>query len=384
MDYQILAALPQAARRLSGRLKDIRRKLHQIPEPGFSEEKTSGFIAGMLAEMHIPFQDKIAGTGIVARIERGDGMPSVALRADIDALPISEQNDVPYRSRHEGCMHACGHDMHTACLLGALMLLDERKNALPVNVTAIFQPAEEKLPGGARRIIAEGVLSDYAVKAIFGLHVDPFLKTGAFAVKAGTMMASTAGFTITITGKGGHAAMPFKAVDPVLVAAHVITALQAVPGRMIDPLAPCVVTATQISAGSAFNIIPETAVIKGTARTLDPGTADKIPAYMERMIRGIAESYGAEYALDYVPGTPALVNDETMTGHVIATAVRLFGDGTVHDFKGTFGGEDCGDGSTGAAPLHHPRVNPDEEALIYGAAVLAGIALSFTGSDTAE
>jgi amidohydrolase len=374
----------------------IRRELHQIPEPGFKEFKTSQFIANILQKLGISSRTGIAQTGIIAEIQASknpDQKKTIALRADIDALPLEERTGLPFSSKHPGYFHACGHDMHVAGLIGALILLNERKDNLPVNVRAIFQPAEETLPGGASAMIAEGALENPEVSAIFGLHCDPYIPTGTIAVKAGPMMAATARFTIRIIGKGGHAARPFNCIDPIPIAAQVITALQTIPSRMIDPLKPCVFSVTKINAGTANNIIPQEAVFSGTARTLDAETAEEIPIKIETIIRGIVSAFGAEYQFDYKRGAPVLVNDAQMTVYVQTVARNLLGDDIVRGFESTFGGEDfaeylkivpgcffrlgCLKEGSESIQLHNEKFNPDEQALIYGSALLAELAMRF-------
>jgi len=383
----------ETATALFDHLKQIRREIHQIPECGFAEAKTSQYIAERLSNWNIPFRDNIAKTGIIARIDIEPSLPAIALRAELDALPITEQTGVSYCSKHEGFMHACGHDIHMTCLLGALRLLNERKSELPVNVIGIFQPAEETVPGGALNMIKEGVLKNPKVDAIFGQHVDPLAQTGTISLKAGPMMASTAKFTITVHGKGGHAASPFTAVDPIPVAAQIVTAVQNIASRMIDPFAPAVISITQVSAGTAYNIIPESASLVGTTRTLNSKTADMIPHKMEQIVKGITESFETRYTFEYTPGTPVLENDETKTDVVRRTGKHVLGDNAVQDYSGTFGGEDfaeylqivpgcffrlgCMKAGTEQYPLHHPKFNPDEQSIIYGTAMFAGIALHY-------
>ncbi len=373
-------------------LKQIRQNLHKIPEPGFKEEKTSACICRQLTDLSIPFK-RIAGTGVIADIISDRTYPTIALRADIDALPIEEKADVPFKSEHRGFMHACGHDIHTACLLGTLQILNRLSDRLPVNVRAVFQPAEESFPGGARTVINDGALEAPEVSAIFGLHVDPYFPTGQIALKSGAMMASTSKFTITVKGSGGHAAAPFKTVDPIPVASQIVLALQNIVSRMINPLAPCVISVTSINAGNTYNIIPEEAVITGTARTLDRETESIIPQKMKNLVDGITKSFGAEYKFLYEPGTTVLVNNEHMTEHVSTTAMDILGRENVIEYKGTLGGEDfadyleyvpgcffrlgCNLPNSEPVPAHNPFFNPDDRSLIYGMAVLAGTVLFY-------
>ena len=389
------------SREIFEELVRIRRELHKIPEPGFEEIKTSRFIAGILQEWNIPLRQGVAKTGLIASIESGSAKKTVALRADMDALPVDEQNDIPYRSKHKGFFHACGHDMHMTCLLGALAILNERKNDLPVNVRAIFQPAEEKIPGGALAVIKDKGLENPNVEAIFGLHVEPFLPTGCIAVKPGPMMASTAQFTIRVIGKGGHAAKPFKCIDPIPIAAQIVTSLQTITSPEysgIDPLKPGVITVTRINAGTAYNVIPEEATIQGSARSLDESTAEAFPEKIENIVKGIVSAYGADYTFEYNRGTTVLINDEKMTKHVQDVGKKILGSGAVRDYDGTLGGEDfaeyllhvpgcffrlgCALRGFGIeqVSLHNPKFNPDEHALIYGCAMLAGIIIDFRTS----
>ncbi|KPK92696.1 hypothetical protein AMJ80_06380, partial [bacterium SM23_31] len=261
------------------------------------------------------------------------------------------------------------------------------------NVRAIFQPAEEKIQGGALAVIQDKGLENPKVEAIFGLHVEPFLPTGCIAVKSGPVMASTAQFTIRVIGKGGHAAKPFECTNPISVAAQIVTSLQAITGGMIDPLKPGVLSVTTINAGTIFNVIPEEAAIQGSVRSLDESTAGAFPEKIENIVKGIVSAYGADYTFEYNRGTGVLVNDEAMTKHVQDVGRKLLGDGAVHDYVGTFGGEDfaeyllhvpgcffrlgCAQEGIEQESLHHPKFNPDERALIYGSAVLAGIIAGF-------
>lgn len=378
-------------------LVNIRRELHKIPEPGFKETKTARFIADILQKWKIEIRQGVAGTGIIASIESSPAKKTVALRADMDALPVDEKNDLPFRSKHKGYFHACGHDMHMTCLLGALAILNERKNNLPVNVRAIFQPAEEKIPGGALAVIKDKGLENPKIEAIFGLHVEPFLPTGCIAVKSGPMMAATAQFTIRVIGKGGHAAKPFKCIDPIPITAQIVTSLQTIPlNGLTYMLKTGVITVTKINAGTAYNIIPEEATLQGSARALDEYTAKAFPEKIENIVKSIVSACGADYTFEYNRGTAVLVNDEKMTKHVRDVGKKLLGGSAVRDYDSTLGGEDfaeyllrvpgcffrlgCAQEGIEPVSLHHPKFNPDEQALIYGCAMLAGIIIDFRTS----
>ncbi|GAB4351578.1 MAG: amidohydrolase [Cyanophyceae cyanobacterium] len=375
---------------LQPQLIEWRRHLHQYPELAFREEQTAAFVAKHLEQWGIPFRSAIAKTGIVATVTgtrppAGDRAkpPVLAIRADMDALPVQELNEVPYRSRHEGKMHACGHDGHTAILLGTAHYLWHHRDRFSGTVKLIFQPAEEG-PGGAKPMIDAGVLTDPAVDAIIGLHLWNNLPVGTVGVRPGPLMAAVETFKCEIFGRGGHGAMPHQTIDALLVAAQIVTALQAIVARNIDPLDAAVVTVGELYAGTALNVIADTARMTGTVRYFKPELEGAIQKRIEAIIAGICQAHGASYRLDYEQLYPATVNDPAiaeLVRSVVETAVET-PLGIVPECQ-TMGGEDmafflrevpgcyffvgAANGSLGLDfPHHHPRFNFDETALLTG------------------
>ena len=290
-----------------------RRHLHTNPELSFHEQKTSAFVAGKLDELGLTYE-KMADTGLVALI-KGD-MPSdkvVALRADMDALPITEANDVPYKSQNVGVMHACGHDAHTSSLLGTARILTELKSQFAGTVKLIFQPAEEKLPGGASLMIKEGVLENPKPQAVLGQHVMPLIDAGKVGFRAGKYMASTDELYVTVKGKGGHGAQPQQNIDPVIITAHILTALQQVVSRFADPKSPSVLSFGKVIANGATNVIPNEVYLEGTFRTMDEKWRDEAHKRMKKMAEGIAESMGGSCDFNIMRGYPFLINEEVLT-----------------------------------------------------------------------
>ncbi|HEU5320464.1 MAG TPA: amidohydrolase [Methylomirabilota bacterium] len=370
------------------RLVADRRDLHQYPELGFEEKRTSALVAGRLEQLGYDVRTGVAGTGVVAT--RGDGPKCVLLRADMDALPIEEANDVPYRSRHAGRMHACGHDGHVAIGLEVARRLADL--APPGGVKLAFQPAEET-SAGAQRMIAEGALERPTVHAAFGLHLWNELPVGSIGLMPGPIMAAVDQFEITIRGRGGHAAAPHQAVDPVVVAAHTITALQTVVTRSRNPAEEGVLSVTQVHAGHAFNVIPERAELRGTVRSYGGRFHDEAPALMERTVAHVAGAFGAEAELRYRRLNGPLVNDERMTALMREVALALVGPDRVLSGIRTMGGEDMSCflaavpgcfAFVGAAPAgrpptphHSPTFDIEEEALVIGAELLTRTAARY-------
>ena len=362
---------------------ELRRRLHQKPELGFREHLTAELISQKLQEWGIEHQTGIAQTGIVATIHGDKPGKVLAIRADMDALPIQEQNDVPYRSQHDGVMHACGHDGHTAIALSVAFYLSQHRQDFTGTVKIIFQPAEEG-PGGAKPMIEAGVLQNPQVDAIIGLHLWNNLPLGTVGVRNGALMAATESFRCTIQGKGGHGAIPQQTVDSILVAAHIVTALQTIVARNVSPLESAVVTVGEIHAGTAVNVIADTAYLSGTVRYFNPALGELIPQRLEQVIAGVCQIHGATYKLDYQRHYPAVINDAK-----IAELVRSVAEGVIETPLGivpecqTMGGEDMSFfleaipgcyfflGSANpdkdlAYPHHHPRFNFDETALGMG------------------
>ena len=319
----------------------IRRHLHRHPELSFKEFETAAFIAGKLREYAITYEDKIAQTGIVAEIRGNDPeSKTVALRADMDALAINEQNDVAYRSINNGVMHACGHDVHMACLLGAARILSEVKSEFKGTVRLIFQPSEESYPGGAKVMIEEGVLENPKPEAIFGQHVFPELEAGMIGMKPGKYMASTDEVFITVKGKGGHAAIPDKVVDPVLIASHIVIALQQIVSRKSKPVMPTVVSFGKISSEGKTNIIPDEVKLEGIIRTFDEDWREEIKTQIRKISSGIAESMGGSCEIFIDPGYPAVVNDDMLTAHAREYAIEFLGKDLVIDLEMRMTAED--------------------------------------------
>ncbi|NVK85346.1 MAG: amidohydrolase, partial [Cytophagia bacterium] len=281
------------AKQFASDVIDIRRHIHANPELSYEEFETAKYVAAKLREMGLDPIEGVAGTGVVALIEgKNPTKRTVALRGDMDALPITEQNDISYKSQNDGVMHACGHDVHTSCVLGAAKILTELKDSFEGSVKLIFQPGEEKNPGGASLMIKDGALENPKPHAMLGQHVMPFIQTGKVGFREGKYMASADEIYLTVKGKGGHAALPDRAVDPIVISAQIISALQQVISRNADPKTPTVLTFGTIHGGHAQNIIPDEVKISGTFRALDEDWRFKAHELITRSAKGIAESLG--------------------------------------------------------------------------------------------
>lgn len=319
---------------------DIRHQIHMNPELGFEEYETSKLVASELEKLGIEVTKNVAKTGVVGLIKGGYPGKTVALRADMDALRINEEGDYEFKSKNPGVMHACGHDGHTASLLGVAMMLNEIKDELHGNVKLIFQPAEE-VEGGALPMIKEGVLENPKVDAVFGGHLWGSIEEGKVAVKHGAMMASPDIFTIKIHGKGGHAGVPHASVDPVPIMAQVITALQTIVSRKNDPTNPLVISCCNVHSGECHNAIPTEALIQGTVRTLNNDTRDFAEETIEKFVKGIVESQGASYEFEFIRQFPPLVNDKNMADVLEKAAKKIVGDENVFELATpSMGGED--------------------------------------------
>ncbi len=392
------SALRPDVQALQAELVAWRRQIHQRPELGFQEKITAQFICDRLTEWGIEHESGIAQTGIAAILEGKENKtaraPVLGIRADMDALPVQELNEVPYCSVHDGKMHACGHDGHVAIALGTAKYLKEHPNTFSGTVKIIFQPAEEG-PGGAKPMIEASVLKNPDVDALVGLHLWNNLPLGTLGVCGGPMMAATEFFHCTIQGKGGHGAIPQQTVDAVVVGAQVVTALQTLVSRNIDPLKSAVVSVGEFKAGTAVNVIADTAFLSGTVRYFDPDYAELIPQRLEQIIAGICAAHGASYQLDYHRLYPPVINDEAIADLVRSVALSVVETpaGVVPDCQ-TMGGEDVSfflqevPGCyffLGAAnvekdlayPHHHPRFNFDETALGVGVETFVRIVEKF-------
>ncbi len=329
---ELLSIIKSKAASYKDEVIAIRRHIHQHPELSFQEYNTSKFVCSKLDEFGITYEAGMVETGVVGLI-KGNNPESrvVALRADLDALPIKEENEVPYKSINEGVMHACGHDVHTSSLLGAAKILNEVKDQFEGTVKLIFQPGEERLPGGASLMIKEGVLENPEPNAIIGQHVYPQLEAGKVGFKSGMYMASTDELFMTVKGKGGHAALPHLNVDPVLITAHILTALQQVVSRMSHPTAPTVLSFGKMIADGATNIIPDKVELEGTFRAMNEEWRAEAHVKMKNMAESIAKSMGGECEFKILKGYPFLVNDEELTNNAKESAIEFLGNENVID-----------------------------------------------------
>jgi len=366
-----------------------RRHLHAHPELSFEEVETTAFLEQTLGSFDGLELERPAPTGVVARLRGARPGRVLALRADIDALPIQEETELPFASTRPGVMHACGHDAHTAILLASARVLSERREELAGEVRFLFQAAEEKPPGGARQLVDSGALD--GVDLVVGIHLFAQEPLGAISVPAGPRTAAADTFALEIRGRGGHAALPNETVDPIVVAAQVVTNLQQVVSRTVDPIKSAVVSVTRIRAGTADNIIPELVELGGTVRTFDPEVRTSVRESIERIARGVTEAHGATYRFDYNEGYAALHNDAEAAAVVEAAARAELGDDAIRSTPPIMGGEDfsaylekapgaffvVGAGAKERPPHHHPRFTIDEAALRPGIAVFARTALDY-------
>ncbi|MEJ5302558.1 MAG: M20 family metallopeptidase [Bacteroidales bacterium] len=381
-----------SAERMLPRLIEVRRHLHRYPELSEQEHATMLYLSQWLEELGIKHQKGVAGTGIVARIEgEKKGNSCVALRADMDALPIEEKNETDYVSLNPGVMHACGHDAHMASLLGAMMILQENRHAFGGTIKCIFQPSEEKYPGGAIRMIGEGVLKDPEPAAIFGQHVYPDLPAGKVGFKTGKYMASTDEIYITVKGKGGHAASPHQNVDPIVIGSEIILALQQVVSRRANPTMPTVLSFGRFMAQGRTNIIPEEARLEGTLRTFDEQWRAEAHSLIQQIATGIASAHGASIDVFIDRGYPFVFNDEALTQRAMNVARRLLGSENVLELDLRMTAEDFAYYGQyvpacfyrlGTAlpfreftPLHSAQFDIDESALLTGSSLMALLAV---------
>jgi len=374
-----------------------RRHIHANPELSFKEFETSLYIKDKLTKWGIEFTG-CANTGVVGLIK--GNLPSenvIALRADMDALPIHEANDKPYTSKNHGVMHACGHDVHTSSLLGTAYILNQLKDEFGGTIKLIFQPAEELLPGGASIMIKEGVLENPKPQAIVGQHVMPLIDAGKVGFRSGIYMASTDELYVTVTGKGGHGAQPHQNIDPVLIASHIIIALQQIVSRNADPRLPSVLSFGKVIANGATNIIPNEVKIEGTFRTLDEDWRNEAHKRMKKMAEGIAESMGGSCDFDIHRGYPFLINEEKLTANARSFAEDFLGKENVVDLDIWMAAEDfsfysqvtdacfyrLGTGNVAkdtTYSVHTPKFDIDEDALKLSTGLMAYIAVKQLGN----
>ena len=382
------ARIKELAKKYRDEFIDIRHHLHAHPELSYKEFETSKFVQEKLKACDIPFEIK-ATTGVIGIIE-GNNPHSriIALRADMDALPIKEENEEEYKSKNDGVMHACGHDVHTTCLLGAAKILSETKNQWEGTVKLIFQPGEEKNPGGASLLIKEGVLENPAPQCIFGLHVNPQLEKGLLSFRSGKVMASADEIYITIRGKGGHAAAPHLTVDTILIASQLVVSLQQIISRHNDPLQPSVLSITSFQGGFTTNVIPAEVKLMGTFRAMNEEWRFKAHDLIRKQTEGLVASMGAQVDLHIDVGYPSVYNDEVLHTKANIIAKDFMGSGNILETEVRMGAEDFGfytqkipgcffrlgtrnkaKGIT--AGVHTPKFNIDEDAIEIGIGMMA-------------
>ena len=384
------------AAKIEAEIIKTRREIHQKPELAYHEESTSNLVADRLAELGLEVRRGVGGTGVLGILHGSKKGRVVALRADMDALPLDEMADVDFRSKTKGVMHACGHDTHVAMLLGAAKLLSDHKSDLHGTVKFMFQPAEEHGGrGGAKPMIEDGVMDNPKVDYVFGLHISSRLDSGVLGFREGAVLAAPDTFLVRIEGKGGAAHSPHETVDPVYVAAQVIISLQAISGRMIDPVQPFVITVGSVHSGTKHNIIPNDAELQGTMRTLDEETRKRAKGKVEEVVKGVCETFGATGTVEFMEDAyPVTVNDENATAHAMkllstmpGTKSQIVAPGMpADDFSrflqrapGTYYFLGTKNPAKGCVyPNHSPRFKVDEEVLKYGAASLALLASEFT------
>ena len=370
-----------------------RRHLHAHPETAFEERETSDFVAERLAHFGIEVHRGLARTGVVGVLRAGTSARTIGLRADMDALPMAEQNQFEHASRHPGKMHGCGHDGHTAMLLGAARHLAETRN-FDGTVHLIFQPAEEGAAGG-KVMIDDGLFERFPCDTVFGLHNWPQLPAGRFGVRAGPIMAAADHFDIVVTGKGAHGAMPHHGVDPVLVAAHIVTAAQALVSRHTDPVDTAVVSFTVINGGSAFNVIPDEVVMSGTVRSFKPETQNALEEGLTRVAENVAAAFGASAVVRYERSYPATINSAAEAEFAAAVAAKIVGpDRVIRTAAPSMGAEDFAfmlqrrpgcyvwlgqGGGPDSCMIHNPRYDFNDEILAVGASYWALLAETALG-----
>ena len=390
----MISTIQKLAKEITPKVQSWRHHIHANPELSFLEFETAQFVSDKLSDFGIQHQKGVAGTGVVGIIEgKNPSSGVVALRGDMDALPILEKNEVPYKSTKPGVMHACGHDVHTSSLLGASWILNQIRDQFEGTVKLIFQPGEEKVPGGASMLIAEGVLQNPAPQSIVGQHVMPLLPVGKVGFREGLYMASADEIYLTIHGKGGHGAMPNLAIDVVAIAAQVITAVQQVVSRSADPKIPSVLSFGTVIANGATNVLPNSIYLEGTFRTMDEVWRAKAHVKIRQIIEGICAAFGAEADLEIRKGYPFLMNDPELTQKMKVAAVSYLGVENVVDLDVWMASEDFSYYSQEIpgcfyrlgtrneekgiiSGVHTPTFDIDEDALEIGCGLFAWLAIS--------
>jgi amidohydrolase len=377
----------------AGLLEEViatRRDLHAHPELGFEEFRTAGIVAKRLRSLGYEVHERLATTGVAGVLRGRAPGKTIMLRADMDALPLTEESGHAYRSKIDGAMHACGHDGHVAILLGAARLIAERSSELAGTIVLCFQPAEEG-KGGAQAMVEEGFLERFGIQRAYALHLFSRLPTGTLGFREGDFYASSDSIEITIRGEGGHGAAPHLSIDPILVAAEFVTSVQKVVSRQIDPLAPAVVTIGALHGGTTHNVIPSSVTLLGTVRAFDPGVREAMASRIERVLAGVCAASGASYDFSYLWRYPVTSNDRAQNAYVRALAARTFGERHVVDAERHMGAEDFSFfaqkvpacyfvlGSNGGRqtsfPHHHGKFDLDEGALATGVAIMTALAL---------
>ena len=393
--HQLKSKIQLLANRYNEELIQVRRYLHENPELSFKEFNTSRFIAQKLAEWGIESK-VVADTGLLSFVRGSTDGKHVVLRADIDALPIQEQSNLPFSSKVNGVMHACGHDVHTACLLGACRIIHELKEEFGGSVRFLFQPGEELLPGGASKVISEGALNNPKPDFVIAQHVFPELEAGSFGFKSGQYMASTDEIYIEVTGTGGHGGMPHKLIDPVLIASHIVVNLQQIVSRKAPPEIPTVLSFGKFNAPGATNVIPQKVWLDGTFRTMDEKWRARAHDEIRNSVAGIAEAMGGTADVRIISGYPSLYNHVELTNSVSDLAKDFIGEEKVEDLTIRMTGEDFARYSqkytsvfyrmgTGYHdrknyPVHHPLFEVNEEAIILSTEMLSYIAINLANS----
>jgi amidohydrolase len=384
--------LKTLVRRHYQKIVQIRRDLHQIPETAYTEDKTSQYVTEVLTALGLSVSTGIARYGVVGLKSFEAAGKTLMFRCELDALPIVEQTGLPFASRNPLCMHACGHDGHMAMVLGAAAVLCEMDRDLCGQIKFVFQPAEEG-PGGAKPMIEAGVMKSPQVDFVLACHLWPAIAEGAVGVRSGPLMAAMDRFDIKIIGRGGHGAMPHLCVDALEIGTQVVGALQRIVSRQMNPLSPTVLTVGQFEAGTTFNVIPNEARICGTTRTFDPKIWESWPNRIETVVRGVCQSMGADYQLDYQQGYPVTANDALICEQVRQCAAAAVGPENVVEPEPTMGGEDVsfflerapgcffflGVGREGGAPIHNPWFDFNENVLLTGVEIYCRTALALLG-----
>lgn len=385
--------LIEVPERLARGVADVRRDLHMHPELGFEEHRTAGKVAETLRSLGYDVHTGIATTGVVGVLRGTKPGRTIMLRADMDALPVFEENDTPYRSTVDGKMHACGHDGHVAILLGAAQLIAERKAELAGTVCLLFQPAEEGL-GGAKVMVEEGVIERFGIERAYGLHLSSKYRTGTLGFREGPMYASSDSIEIEVLGKGGHGSAPHDTIDPIYTAASFVTSVQQIVSRQVDPLEPAVVTVGSFHGGTIHNVIPRNVKMLGTVRAFNEDVRNAMPGRIERVLKSCCDASGANYAYEYLWRYPVTSNDPAQTQYARALAERSFAPGTVFEADKLMGAEDfsffalrvpscfytlgCASDPAASAPHHSSTFDIDEAALPNGVAMMTALAFDAT------